>query len=286
MQIGFIGLGIMGSRMAANLLKNNFNLTVYNRSKDKAAALLEKGASWAEDPAGVSRKSDVLFTMLSTPEVVAQTALGPDGFLDALRQDALWVDCSTVNPSFSKQMAAEARKRGVRFMDAPVSGSKVPAETGGLIFLVGGDPGDVKICEPFFTVMGSRVIHAGRQGSGAALKMVFNMLLGVSMLAFSEAMSLGQSLGLSQDLLLNALPGTPVAAPFIGLKKEKIKTRDFSPEFPLRWMQKDLHLATVSAYETGAALPLVSTAKEMFAMALRSGMGDKDISAVYELLNK
>jgi 3-hydroxyisobutyrate dehydrogenase/glyoxylate/succinic semialdehyde reductase len=284
MKVGFIGTGIMGSRMAANLQKNGYELVVHNRTKEKAQSLIENGASWADTPADVAEQADILFTMVGTPESVLQAASGSSGFLEHLKPGSLWVDCTTVNPSFSRQMAKEASTRKVRFVDAPVVGTKGPAAAGELLFLVGGDDSDVKACEPHFTVMGRNTMHVGEQGMGSAMKMVFGLLLGSSILAFSEAMALGQSMGISRESLFKSLLGAPVVAPFLSSKKEKIEEGQFDAYFPLKWMQKDLHLASVTAYEGGVALPVANAVKEVFAFAIREGLGDKDFSAVYQLI--
>lgn len=285
MKIGFIGMGIMGRRMAANLLKQEDELIVYNRTKEKTRSLLEKGARWAGNPAILGQKVDVLITMLADPAAVRQTALGKDGFLDSLNPGSIWIDCSTVNPSFTLQMAGEAAKRNVRFLDAPVAGSKEPAEKGLLVFLVGGHEAVVEACQPYFTAMGRKVVHVGEWGKGSAMKMVFNMMLGISMQAFSEAMALGQALGIDQDRLLENLIDSPVTAPFLSAKKDKIRHKQFAVEFPLQWMRKDLHLASISAYESGVALPLASATRELFSMACAKDWGMEDFSAIYRLLN-
>src|SRR5437867_4941660 len=142
MKIGFIGLGIMGSRMAANLQKHGDALVVFNRTGAKAKPLLDKGASFAESPAKLAEQVDVLFTMLAHPDAVEQAALGANGFLNHFRPSALWVDCSSVNPSFSKKMAAEAARRGVHFVDAPVTGSAPVAADAKLVFWVGAEAAD------------------------------------------------------------------------------------------------------------------------------------------------
>lgn len=136
--IGFIGLGIMGSRMANNLLKNGFNLIVHNRTKEKAEDLISNGAKWAESPREVAENADIIFTMLSNPQVVENTAMGEDGFLSYFAEGKLWADCSTVDPAFTKKMAKESLNRRVRFLEAPVTGSRIPAERAELVFLVGG----------------------------------------------------------------------------------------------------------------------------------------------------
>ncbi len=284
MEIGFIGLGIMGSRMAANLLKNGYPLTVYNRTPEKAEPLLAKGAAWAENPASLAEGVDILFTILANPEAVREVALGPSGFLDHLRPGTIWVDSSTVNPSFSKIMTQEAHERRVHFVDAPVAGTKGPAEQAQLIFLAGGDTEDVQACQPFFDAMGKQTVHLGPNGMGTSTKMVVNLLLGEAMLAFSEALVLGQSLGIPLPGLMNLLVGGPVAAPFTAGKRAKIEKGQYDPEFPLKWMRKDLQLVSLSGYEQGVALPAVNAAKEIFTLAERQGWGELDFSAIYDFL--
>jgi 3-hydroxyisobutyrate dehydrogenase/glyoxylate/succinic semialdehyde reductase len=284
MKIGFIGLGIMGSRMAANLQKHGFDLVVHNRTRGHADPLVEKGAVWADSPAAVARQVDVLFSMLTTPEVVEATALGTDGFLEPLKAGAIWADCSTVNPSFSRRMAKAAQQAGVHFLDAPVAGTKAPAENAQLLFLVGGEAADVDACRPYFEAMGRQAIHAGPTGAGTSLKMVFNVLLGMSMLAFSEALVLGESLGLDRNLLFDSLQGSVVVSPSATSKRAKIEAGDYEADFPLQWLQKDLQLATLSAYEQGVSMPATNAAKETYMLAERYGHAKEDMSAIYPFL--
>ena len=285
MKVGFIGLGIMGSRMAMNLLNAGVDLTVHNRTKEKAADLLDNGAKWADSMADFS-EHDVIFTMLAHPEAVTSTAVGADGFLNHLKPGKIWVDCSTVNPSFTQQMAAEARARNIRFVDAPVAGTKPQAQNGELIFICGGNADDIETCTPFFEAMGSRVAHVGENSKGTSLKVVVNLMLAQSMAAFAEAITLGESLGISQDVLFNTLMGGPVVAPFVASKREMMANNQYDdPQFPLRWMQKDVQMAAVSAYETGTAMPIANATKEIFQMAIQAGYGDKDFSAIYSFMS-
>jgi 3-hydroxyisobutyrate dehydrogenase/glyoxylate/succinic semialdehyde reductase len=285
MKIGFIGLGIMGSRMAANLQKHGHSLVVFNRSREKANPLLAQGAKWADSPAALAEQVDVIFTMLAHPDAVEEAATGKEGFLSHLSPGRMWVDCSTVNPSFSKKMADVARSRDLRFLGAPVTGSKGPAAEGKLIFWVGGAASDLEACRPLLECMGSRIVHCGGPGTGTALKMVMNQLLGTFLAAFSEGLILGESLGISREVLLEALFNGPAAAPFVAVKRQRIETANYAQaDFALRWLQKDLHLAAVSAYETGVAMPLTNAAKELFRLAIRDGHGDEDISAIYGYL--
>ncbi len=285
MKIGFIGLGIMGGRMAANLQKKGHQLVVWNRSRAKAEGLVAKGAVLADTPRAVAEQSTVLITMLSKPDAVAETALlGKEAFLPQMPKNSLWIDCSTVNPSFSKLMSLEAKERGVRFIDAPVGGSKAPAEQGQLLFFVGGEQKDVDEARPLFEAMGKAVHHMGGHGMGSAMKMVNNLMLGSAMVAMAEATALGESLGLKKEALLETLLGTVVAAPFLAFKKAKVLAGDYDAEFPLQWMHKDLHLAAETAYETGAVLPAGNVVKEIFGLAMKQGLADQDFSAGCEVM--
>ena len=285
MKIGFIGLGIMGSRMAANLQKQGHSLVLFNRTRAKAEPLLGPCGKLADSPAEVAGLVDVLFTMLADPGAVEEAALGLDGFLNFLRPGSLWIDCSSVNPSFSKKMAAVAARREVHFVDAPVTGSAPVAKEAKLTFWVGADRADLEKIRPLLLCMGSRIVPTGGLGTGTSMKMVINLLLGNAMVAFAEAMALGEGLGLSEKILFDSLLGTPVVAPFLGLKRDKIESGNYDAEFPLRWMQKDMHLAAVSAYESGVAMPQTNVSKEIYRLAMREGRDREDFSAIYDYLN-
>jgi len=285
MKIGFIGLGIMGSRMATNLQKHGHSLVVFNRTRAKAEPLLGPCGTFSDSPAKLAEQVDVLFTMLAHPDAVEQAALGANGFLDHLKPNAVWVDCSSVNPSFSKRMAVEAARREIHFVDAPVTGSAPAAAEAKLIFWVGTDPADLERIRPLLLCMGNKIVHTGGQGMGTSMKMVVNLLLGTGMAAFAEAMALGEGLGISRKMLFDSLLGTPPVAPFLASKREKIESGNYETEFPLRWMQKDMHLATVSAYESGVAMPLTNVAKEIYRLAMRDGHDTEDFSVVYEYLS-
>jgi 3-hydroxyisobutyrate dehydrogenase/glyoxylate/succinic semialdehyde reductase len=284
MKIGFIGLGIMGSRMAGNLQKHGHSLVVFNRTRAKAEPLLGPCGTFSDSPAKLAEHVDVLFTMLANPDVVEQAALGANGFLNRLQSNALWVDCSSVNPSFSKKMAAEAARREVHFVDAPVTGSAAPAAEAKLIFWVGADPADLERIRPLLLCMGNKIVHTGGHGAGTSMKTVVNLLLGTGMAAFAEAMALGEGLGISREMLFDSLLGMPALAPFLASKREKIESGNYEAEFPLRWMQKDMHLATVSAYECGVAMPQTNVAKEIYRLAMRDGHDTEDFSAIYDYL--
>lgn len=283
-KVGFIGLGIMGSRMAANLQAFGYQLVVFNRTRDKAEALVRRGATWGNTPAGVASEADVLFTMLATPEAVEAAALGMEGFLRALRPGSIWVNSSTVNPSFARRMAEEARADGVRYLDAPVAGSKDAAAGAQLLFMVGGDPSDLEACRPLLSSMGKRNIHVGGHGLGSALKMVNNLLGAVAMAAFAEGAALGQALGVPRQTIFDTILGGPMVAPLVAAKRAKIEQDDYEADFSMRWMQKDLHLAAISGYEAGVPLPVVNATKEIYQLAMREGFADLDFGSLYAFL--
>jgi 3-hydroxyisobutyrate dehydrogenase/glyoxylate/succinic semialdehyde reductase len=235
----------------------------------------------------VAKQVTIIFTMLAKPDAVAETALlGKNGFLNHLASNSLWIDCSTVSPSFSRLMADEAKQRRIRFIDAPVGGSKGPAEQGQLLFFVGGEKTDVEEAKPLLEAMGKTVYHVGGHGMGTSLKMVNNLILAQAMVAFSEALVLGESLGISKQALFNTLLGSPVVAPFLAFKRQKIEEGKFDAEFPLQWMHKDMQLAAETAYEIGVAMPAANVTKEIYALAMRNGLGEQDFSVVYKLLRE
>lgn len=286
MKIAFLGLGIMGSRMAANLLKNKVELTVFNRSEAPRKELGAKGANVADSFTSAVEGADIVFSMLSTPDVVKEIMFGEKGCLASMKEDALWVDCSTVDPAFSKQSEKEAASRNIRFADAPVAGTKKPAEEGSLVFLVGAGKRDFKEIEILLPFMGSKIIHVGETGKGTSLKMLVNAMLAESMLVFSETLLLGEKMGLSKDFLLDTLPNMPVIAPFTKAKAEIIRDQNFDAQFPLEWMEKDLRLVLKTARENGHEMPMTELTKELFDQANKSGLGRNDFAAIYKFLSK
>jgi 3-hydroxyisobutyrate dehydrogenase-like beta-hydroxyacid dehydrogenase len=285
MAVGFIGLGIMGSRMAARLQAAGYDLVVNNRTRDKADGLVAAGAKWADKPSDAGKQSDVLFTMLAEPSAVQAVAGGVDGFLAQLKPGATWVDCSTTNPAFVGQMAEQAAAFSIKYLSAPVLGSKEAAAGGQLLFLAGGDAAVVEACKPYFSVMGRETNHLGGATAGISMKLVYNYMFASSVLAFSEALVFGQSMGIELKTLLDSLIGTAGVAPYMGSKRANFETGDFEAAFPLKWMRKDLEMASDTAYRQGAALPLLNAAKEVYALAAKHGLADADYSAIYQFLS-
>lgn len=287
MNVAFIGLGIMGSRMARNLLKDqSLTLTVFNRSPEPARALEQAGARRAESAAAAVTNADVVYTMLTAPEVVEALAFGDQGFVKAMGRDTLWVNCSTVNPSYTRQCAEKARAAGIRFIDGPVAGTKMPAETGELTFLLGGEAADIDSVRPQLEQMGKKVLHVGPAGQGSAFKMLVNALLAQTMLVYSETALLGEKLGFSREFLMDTLPGLPVSAPFLKGKAGLIKDGHYEAQFPLELMHKDLHLLDLTAYEENQPLFMAGLAKAVYGRANAAGHGRDDFAAIFDFLDE
>ncbi len=283
---GFFGLGIMGSRMAMNILQKGYDLTVYNRTGSKTDELTEAGAGEADSVSQLARESDILMTMLSDPEAIIENAFGDEGILNQMQAGSTWIDFSTVNPRFTEHIYDEARKKNIRFVDAPVAGTVRPAEKGELIIFAGGREEDLIDLTPIFNAVGKKTFYLGAPGKGTSMKMVVNLMLANAMASFAEAVHLGRSLGLDYETIAQVVVGGPVAAPFLSAKSEKISAGDYSTEFPLKHMLKDLFLATHEAYYHGVPLPQASTVREMYSLAVNQGLGEEDFSAIYQLLNE
>ncbi len=276
----------MGSRMAQNLSKNNIDLTVYNRTPIKENIFERNDIIIATSLQSAVKDADIVFSMLSTPEAIKEVFFGKANTLSLMKENTIWVDCSTVNPSFSLTCSIEAKLNNIRFLDAPVAGSKPQAENAELVFFIGGAKKIIKEVEPYFNMMGKKVLQIGAIGKGTSFKMLVNIMLAQSMLIFSEAVLLGEKLGISNDFLLDLLPNLVVSAPFTKFKAETIKNNNYDVQFPLELMHKDLHLATLTAYEQNQPLFLANLTKELYAQAKKNGMGRLDFSAIHKYLEE
>lgn len=283
MNVAFLGMGIMGSRMAANLARAGHRVSVWNRTREKALDLLDSGCKVATSPAQAAQGAEAILTMLADPEALRQTAFGADGFLDAMEPPALWIDHSTVDPVTSRQMGRNAIDRGLRFLDAPVSGSAGAAAGAKLIFFVGGLPSDLQAATTLLSAMGNRIVHAGPVGAGASLKLVNNLFLAQAQAAWSEALGLAATLGLDASTVHDAILPSHVAPPFLTLKRPKIEARDWSAEFPLKHALKDIRLALESARDQGIRLRQLEASEQLYSEAVSRGWGDSDISAIHEI---
>lgn len=278
--LGFLGLGIMGSPMAKNLLKAGYTLSVWNRTGEKCDPLVAAGAMQAESPAAVAQAADITFGMVSDPKASEAICFEPGGVLEGIGTEKGYVDISTVAPETSMKIAQAVAQKGGRFLEAPVSGSKKPAEDGALVFLCAGDKTLFEDAKPAFDIMGKKSFYLGETGHGARMKLVINMIMGTMMSALSEGLALGSKVGLQSKDILSVLEQGAIDNPMFRLKGPLMSDNNFATAFPLKHMQKDLRLATLMGNEYQQTLPTAAAANNSFIKALDLGCGDEDFSAV------
>ncbi|RII26399.1 MAG: NAD(P)-dependent oxidoreductase [Geobacter sp.] len=281
---GFIGLGIMGSGMAKNLVKTGFEVTVWNRSAEKCRELAELGATVAATPRQVVENCQATFAMLADPVAALAVCDGPDGVLAGMSAGKGYVDMSTVDVATSAGIAAAVTARGGRFLEAPVSGSKKQAEDGALIILAAGDRSLYEEVLPGFERMGKKMLYLGEVGNGARMKLVVNMVMGGMMTAFCEGLALGGRTGLDQADILDVLDAGAMSNPMFRLKGGVIGQGSFTAAFPLKHMQKDMRLAVAMGDGVGQPLFSAATANELFKRARGMGFGDEDFAAVFKAI--
>lgn len=280
--IGFLGLGIMGSAMAANLIAAGYQVTVWNRSGKKCKPLVEAGASSASSPCAVASACDITIAMLADPVAALEVACGPGGAVEGLAPGKGYIDASTVDVETSVRVAEAVRAKGAMYLEAPVSGSKKPAVDGTLIFLTGGDYDLFDRAAPIMDVMGKSSFFLGPVGSGAAMKLVVNMVMGSMMASFAEGLALGERVGLDQNKILEVISQGAISSPMFSLKGPSMVQGDYSPAFPLKHQQKDLRLALSLGDDLSQSLPVAAAANEVYKRARRMGLGRSDFSAVIE----
>ncbi|KAH8489724.1 hypothetical protein H0E87_025087 [Populus deltoides] len=284
MEVGFLGLGIMGKAMSMNLLKNGFKVTVWNRTLSKCNELVEFGASIGETPAQVVKKCRLTIAMLSDPAAALSVVFDKDGVLEQIDSGKGYIDMSTVDPETSSKISEAITSKGGAFLEAPVSGSKQPAETGQLVILAAGDKGLYEESIPAFDVLGKKSFFLGQVGNGAKMKLVVNMIMGSMMNAFSEGLVLSERSGLNPHDLLDILDLGAIANPMFRGKGPAMLKSNHSPAFPLKHQQKDMRLALALGDENAVSMPVAAAANESFKKARSMGLGDLDFSAVYEIL--
>lgn len=283
--IGFIGLGIMGTPMAKNLIRAGFRLTVWNRTAEKCAPLMELGATQAASPRQVVESSDITIAMLADPAAAEAVCRGGEGVVAGIRPGKGYVDMSTVAPETSQAVAAAVRGAGGLFLEAPVSGSKKPAEDGTLVILAAGDRPLFDQAQPALAAMGKKILFLGDVGQGARMKLVANMVMGGMMTMLCEGLTLGDRAGLNPEDILEVLDAGAMSNPMFRLKGPQIIQGSFPPAFPLKHMQKDLRLALNLGNQLGQALHTTAAANELFKTALGMGLGENDFAAVSRAIN-
>lgn len=289
-KIGLIGLGLMGRPMGMNLLKAGHSLTVWNRTRARAQELLAAGAKLAKTPREVAERSEVLLTMVSDPPALESVLWGPegqnDGALGGLQAGSVYIDSSTVSPALVKKIALACQGRGVRFLDAPVTGGDWGAREGNLVFMIGGDAATLKEVEPVLGVMGKRWFHLGPHGAGQTIKLAMNAILALQVGAMAEALALVQRAGLSGEQLVEVMQASMARSGVLDVKSPLMLKGDYRPSFPLRLMHKDLGLALDLANQLGVALPTTAAAREVYNFVKGEAKEDLDYSAVMRFWKK
>ena len=284
-RVAFLGLGAMGAPMARRIAAARLPLTVWNRSSERTAPFAALGASVAKTPREAAAAGDVVCTMLSDPAALEAVASGPDGLLAGLAPGALWLDFSTVTPAASRSFAARARENGARFCDVPVAGSVKPAVDGTLKILAGGDAADLEAGRPVLDAVSNGVLHFGAVGQGSAMKLVNNLLFGVTLAAFGEALGLAKKLGLPERETTEWLLSIPSVSPYLKAKMDFLAAGGEPPAFALSLMEKDLRLM-VEAGGGPSSAAVVEAARSDYERARKAGLGDKDFSHVLTFLHR
>lgn len=283
--IGFIGLGLMGGRMAARLLEAGYSLTVYNRTRERALALAERGAAVASTPQELASMVDVVMLSLADDAALDEVMRGPHGVLVGLRPSGTVIDLSTVSPRHSRALALEVQARGGAMLDTPVSGSTPQAEQGTLNILVGGDEEAYRRSEPILAALGKQRFYLGPNGMGLVMKLTINAMLGLGVQALAEAIALGQAAGLEKYRLLDVLGQMSVVSPAQRSKLENARSGSYPPTFPLQHMDKDYGLIAELAMQAHVPLPATAAAHQMTKAAWALA-GEQDFSAVIRLMEQ
>src|ERR687894_2335332 len=279
-RVGFIGLGIMGKPMARNLMDAGYELTVYNRSPEKAKELGEGGATVAASPKEVAEQSDITITMLPDSPDVRNAVAGEDGVLSGIGEGALLVDMSTISPVVTEELAEAVQGKGASMLDAPVSGGDVGAIEGTLSILVGGGEADFERASPLFEVMGTTVTHVGPAGAGQVTKAANQIVVALTIEAVSEALVLGSRGGVSPEKILEVLSGGLAGNKVIEVKREKFLSHKFDPGFRSELHHKDLGIALAAGREYGVVLPVTAIVDQMLLAMRKKGWGGEDHAAL------
>ena len=282
--IGFIGLGIMGQPMALNLVKAGFQVSVFNRTRDKAALLEKAGARVASSPADAARDADFVMSIVSDSAASEEVMLGKEGVLQTVKPGAIVIDSATISPVVSRKLACHAAGKQASFLDAPVTGSKHGAEKGELTFMVGGEREVFERAMPLLKVLGKKHIYCGAHGTGLSAKLAQNVIQSTMVEIFCEGFVLATKAGVKPETMFEIVQSSMARAALTDFKAPFIFKGDFTPYFPLKWMHKDVTLAMEAAFAQGVPMPATAAVKEVYAAAKAQGHGDLDYVAVITFL--
>jgi 3-hydroxyisobutyrate dehydrogenase len=283
-QVALLGTGTMGSGMARNLRKAGFPLTVYNRTREKAELLAETGAQIADTPSRAVAGASVVLSMLADDVASREAWLGTNGALAAMQAGAVVVECGTVSPEWVNELHQQAEARGLKMMDAPVTGSRPQANAGELTFLAGADPTTLEAVRPVLESMSKSILHLGPVGSGALLKLINNFLCGVQVASFAEALAWVERSSLDRAQALDFLKNGAAGSGIFKAMSERMTARTYEVNFMLRLMEKDMRYAQQAAEAKDITLTTAACSNKLFERAESAGYGDRDMSAVVEVL--
>ncbi|MBZ5544979.1 MAG: NAD(P)-dependent oxidoreductase [Acidobacteriia bacterium] len=282
--VGFIGLGIMGQPMALNLVKAGFQVSVFNRTRDKTALLEKAGARVASSPADAARDTDFVMSIVSDSAASEEVMLGKEGVLQTVKPGAIVIDSATISPVVSRKLACHFAGKQASFLDAPVTGSKHGAEKGELTFMVGGDREVFERAMPVLKVLGKKHIYCGVHGTGLSAKLAQNVIQSTMVEIFCEGFVLAAKAGVRPEIMFEIVQSSMARAALTDFKAPFIFKGDFTPYFPLKWMHKDVALAMEAAFAQGVPMPVAAAVKEVYGAAKAQGHGDLDYVAVITFL--
>jgi len=283
--LGYVGLGAMGSGMVKRLLEAGHTVTGYNRTKSKADPLIEMGMQWADSPRAVAEASDIILSMVTSTQAVRAITQGSDGIIAGLTADKIYVDMTTMSPHYSQELAAQVEaEAGAKMLDGPVSGSTITLEQGTLSIMVGGDKAAFEKVKPVLEDIGPKVFHVGENGKAVALKIAINLSLAVQMLGFSEGVLLAEKSGISREKAVEVMMSSVIASPMVIYRGPFVLGHPEEVLFNCTMMQKDLNLAVELGQQLDVPLPTTSTTNDYLSAARGMGLGDYDFSIIFDVL--
>jgi 3-hydroxyisobutyrate dehydrogenase len=278
--IGWIGTGVMGQSMLGHILDKDYRCVVFTRTREKASVLLEKGATWCDSPAGIAEKADVIFTMVGLPADVQEVYLQTGGLVDLARPGTILVDMTTTSPSLAVEIYNKAKTCQVHALDAPVSGGDIGARNATLSIMAGGDEDTFRAIEPFFALMGKKIVYQGKAGSGQHTKMCNQIQIAGTMIGMCESLIYGYRAGLNLDTMLSSISGGAAACWSLDNLAPRILKRDFEPGFFVRHFIKDMGIALDEAGRMGLTLPGLALVQQLYQSLSALGFADKGTQAL------
>jgi 3-hydroxyisobutyrate dehydrogenase-like beta-hydroxyacid dehydrogenase len=282
--VGFVGLGVMGSEMVLRLLEKGHPVTGYNRTRAKAERLIQRGMKWTESPRAVASAADVTFSMVTNSAALGAIVDGPDGMLAGLSAGKVLVDISTVSPAFSRSVAARVREKGADMVDAPVSGSVVTLQEGKLSVMVGGRKETFERLKPLLLDIGPKVTYVGDNGLALVMKIATNLSLAVQMLAFSEGVLLAEKSGIAREVAVDVLTNSAIASPMIKYRGPFVLDLPAEAWFNVNMMQKDMLLALELGRQLDVAMPTTAVTNEFLTAARGMGLVEEDFAVLFDVL--